>query len=79
MQIVSLVRPLVVALIEVAAHAAVPAHGADPAGGLEYPLAVAPATGISASSTSVKRASVPSLPTSRSTRCPSARSASAIA
>ncbi|MFZ4732136.1 MAG: virginiamycin B lyase family protein [Pirellulales bacterium] len=44
MQIVSLVRPLVVALIEVAAHAAVPAHGADPAGGLEYPLAVAPAT-----------------------------------
>ncbi len=44
MQIVSLVRPLVVALSVVAAHAAVPAHGADPAGGLEYPLAVAPAT-----------------------------------
>ena len=42
-------------------------------------VAVAPATGISASSTSVKRARVPSLPTNRSTRCPSARSASAIA
>lgn len=42
MPIVSFFRTTVAAIVLTAARAAVPVHAADPGGGLEYPLAVAP-------------------------------------